>query len=59
MQLVKVWNQEIKGRLWTCGDIHGCYSLLMNTLSQVGFDFDIGSCFVGRLAVLDVNGLGL
>ncbi len=40
MQLVKVWDQEIKGRLWTCGDIHGCYSLLMNTLSQVGFDFE-------------------
>ena len=40
MQLVKVWDQEIKGRLWTCGDIHGCYSLLMNTLAQVGFDFE-------------------
>ena len=40
MQLVKVWDQEIKGRLWACGDIHGCYSLLMNTLESVGFDFE-------------------
>lgn len=40
MDLVKVWDQEIKGRLWTCGDIHGCYSLLMNTLDNVGFDFE-------------------
>lgn len=40
MQLVKVWDQEIKGRLWACGDIHGCYSLLMDTLTQVGFDFE-------------------
>lgn len=40
MRLVKIWDQEIKGRLWTCGDIHGCGTLLMLTLEQVGFDFE-------------------
>lgn len=40
MILVKVWDQEIKGKLWTCGDIHGCYTLLMNILKQAGFDFE-------------------
>ena len=40
MSLVKVWDKEIKGKLWTVGDIHGCHTLLMNTLNQKGFDFE-------------------
>lgn len=40
MSLVEVWGKEIKGKLWTVGDIHGCYNLLMNTLKAKGFDFE-------------------
>lgn len=40
MSLVKIWDKEIKGKLWTVGDIHGCHTLLMNTLNQKGFDFE-------------------
>lgn len=40
MSLVKVWDKEIKGKLWVVGDIHGCYTLLMNTLNAKGFDFE-------------------
>jgi serine/threonine protein phosphatase 1 len=39
MPLVKVWDKKIKGKLWVVGDIHGCYTLLMNTLKDKGFDF--------------------
>ena len=38
--LVKVWDKEIKGNLYTVGDIHGCYNLLMNRLNEIGFDFE-------------------
>lgn len=40
MNLVKIWDKEIKGRLWTVGDIHGCYNLLMTRLKEIGFDFE-------------------
>ena len=40
MALVKVWDQEIKGKLWAVGDIHGCYNLLMTRLKEIGFDFE-------------------
>ena len=40
MALVKVWDKEIKGKLWAVGDIHGCYNLLMNRLNEIGFDFE-------------------
>lgn len=40
MSLVKIWNKEIKGKLWVVGDIHGCHTLLMNTLNEKKFDFD-------------------
>ena len=39
MALVKIWDKEIKGKLWAVGDIHGCYNLLMTRLKEVGFDF--------------------
>ncbi|PZQ88451.1 MAG: serine/threonine protein phosphatase, partial [Acinetobacter johnsonii] len=26
MAMVKVWNKEIKGKLYAVGDIHGCYN---------------------------------
>ncbi|MDV2440711.1 metallophosphoesterase [Acinetobacter gerneri] len=39
MSLVKVWDKEIKGKLYAVGDIHGCYNLLMNRLNEIGFDF--------------------
>lgn len=38
--LVKVWDKEIKGNLYTVGDIHGCYNLLMTRLNEIGFDFE-------------------
>ena len=40
MALVKIWDQEIKGKLWAVGDIHGCYNLLMTRLKEIGFDFE-------------------
>mgnify|MGYP006185434621 CR=1 FL=1 len=40
MALVKIWDKEIKGKLWAVGDIHGCYNLLMNRLNEIGFDFE-------------------
>lgn len=40
MNLVKIWDKEIKGRLWAVGDIHGCYNLVMTRLKEIGFDFE-------------------
>ena len=40
MNLVKIWDKEIKGRLWAVEDIHGCYNLLMTRLKEIGFDFE-------------------
>lgn len=40
MALVKIWDKEIKGKLWAVGDIHGCYNLLLNRLNEIGFDFE-------------------
>lgn len=40
MALVKIWDKEIKGKLWAVGDIHGCHNLLMNRLNEIGFDFE-------------------
>ncbi|MCU4366650.1 metallophosphoesterase [Acinetobacter variabilis] len=40
MALVKIWDNEIKGKLWAVGDIHGCYNLLMTRLKEIGFDFE-------------------
>lgn len=40
MALVKIWDKEIKGKLYAVGDIHGCYNLLMSRLSDIGFDFE-------------------
>ncbi|AUX84879.1 serine/threonine protein phosphatase [Acinetobacter sp. ACNIH2] len=40
MSLVKIWDKEIKGKLWAVGDIHGCYNLLMTRLKEIGFDFE-------------------
>ena len=40
MALVRVWDKEIKGKLWAVGDIHGCYNLLMTRLKEIGFDFE-------------------
>lgn len=40
MALVKIWDTEIKGKLYAVGDIHGCYNLLMNRLKEIGFDFE-------------------
>lgn len=44
MTLVKVWDKDIKGKLWVVGDIHGCHTLFMNTLTQVGFNFENDLC---------------
>lgn len=38
--LAKVWDKEIKGKLFAVGDIHGCYNLLMTQLNEIGFDFE-------------------
>lgn len=40
MSLVKIWDKEIKSKLYAVGDIHGCYNLLMNRLNEIGFDFE-------------------
>lgn len=40
MSLVKVWDKDIKGKLYAVGDIHGCYNLLMSKLKEIGFDFE-------------------
>ena len=40
MGLVKIWDKEIKGNLYTVGDLHGCFNLLMNRLNDIGFYFD-------------------
>lgn len=40
MAMVKVWNKEIKGKLYAVGDIHGCYNLLMSRLEEINFDFE-------------------
>ena len=40
MSLVKVWDKEIKGKVYAVGDIHGCYNLLMAKLVEIGFDFE-------------------
>lgn len=40
MAMVKVWDKEITGKLYTVGDIHGCYNLLMSRLKVIGFDFE-------------------
>ncbi|WP_333652749.1 metallophosphoesterase [Acinetobacter johnsonii] len=40
MALVKIWDKEIKGKLWAVGDIHGCYNLLMSRLKEIGFEFE-------------------
>lgn len=40
MNLVKIWDKEIKGKLYAVGDIHGCYNLLMNRLNEISFDFE-------------------
>ena len=42
---VKIWDKEIKGKLYAVGDIHGCYNLLMNRLKEIVFDFENGWCF--------------
>ena len=39
MALVKIWDKEIKGKVYAVGDIHGCYNLLMSRLNEIGFDF--------------------
>lgn len=40
MSQVKIWDREIKGKLYAVGDIHGCFNLLMNRLEEIGFDFE-------------------
>lgn len=40
MVRVKVWDKEIKGKVYAAGDIHGCYNLLMTKLTEIGFDFE-------------------
>ena len=40
MSTVEIYNKPIVGRLFTVGDIHGCHTLLMNRLAEIGFDFE-------------------
>ncbi|MBF7685931.1 metallophosphoesterase [Acinetobacter sp. B10A] len=37
---VKVWDKEIKGKVFAVGDLHGCYNLLITRLNTIGFDFE-------------------
>lgn len=49
-ELVKIWDEPIKGRLFVVGDIHGAYNLLMSRLNDIGFDFENDLlCAVGDL----------
>lgn len=37
--LVELYDQPIQGRLFVVGDLHGCYTLLMNKLEEIEFNF--------------------
>ena len=37
--LVELYDQPIQGRLFVVGDLHGCYTLLMNKLDELKFNF--------------------
>lgn len=37
--LVEIYNKPIKGRLFVVGDLHGCYTPLMNKLKEIEFNF--------------------
>ena len=39
-ELVKILDRPIIGRLFSMGDLHGMYNLLMAKLEQICFDFD-------------------
>lgn len=37
--LVELYKNSIQGRLFVVGDLHGCYTLLMNKLHELEFNF--------------------
>lgn len=37
--LVEFYTKPIRGRLFVVGDLHGCYTLLMNRLEELEFNF--------------------
>ena len=37
--LVELYDRPIQGRLFVVGDLHGCYTLLMNKLDELKFNF--------------------
>lgn len=37
--LVEFYTKPIRGRLFVVGDLHGCYTLLMNKLEELEFNF--------------------
>ena len=39
VDLVKVVKPR-KGKVWFCGDVHGCLDLLMGVLQSKGFNFE-------------------
>jgi serine/threonine protein phosphatase 1 len=39
-ELVKILDRPIIGRLFSMGDLHGMYNLLMAKLEHIGFDFE-------------------
>ncbi len=38
--MIQVLINKRRGKLYAVGDLHGCYTLLMNRLKEIGFDFD-------------------
>ncbi|MDO7355974.1 metallophosphoesterase [Acinetobacter baumannii] len=37
--LIEYYDKPIRGRLFVVGDLHGCYTLLMNKLKEIEFNF--------------------
>ena len=39
-EAVKTFDPNTKGKDYVVGDLHGCYTLLMQKLESIGFDKD-------------------
>lgn len=53
--LVELYDQPIQGRLFVVGDLHGCYTLLMNKLDELKFGGVLKSMLTLNEAIIDVK----